>query len=314
MKSAPGTLTIATRRLIRVLVGAGKARSAQANAAILADIDVDAALISAAKNGLDDLVKLALCCGANQEARDRDENKTTALMRAAGKGCGGPALMALITRGVDLDARDQFGRTALMWAAYEGRPEAVRVLLSAGANSHLKDNREQTALMLAMVGFAPRVIKTFIAEILATGSALHERDEAGQTALMQAIASSNVAAARLLIDRGADVNAQDVIGMTALALLAFKIPSEATTECLVLLIDCGADPTIVDEEGRTVLDVLDDCHATELVAALDSALVNHGPQRTKLLATLSPSRRLTLLPKSCTAEAATTLSSWRRPP
>ena len=43
---------------------------------------------------------------------------------------------ALIAAGAEVDARDQSsGRTALMWACYEGRLEPVNALIEAGADA-----------------------------------------------------------------------------------------------------------------------------------------------------------------------------------
>ncbi len=45
----------------------------------------------------------------------------------------------LIAGGAQLDAKDEFGRTALHWATIKGHTEVVRVLLQAGAQPNAKD-------------------------------------------------------------------------------------------------------------------------------------------------------------------------------
>lgn len=46
---------------------------------------------------------------------------------------------ALIQAGVDLDARDHYDRTALMWAAQYGEQAIMDLLMEAGANPYLTD-------------------------------------------------------------------------------------------------------------------------------------------------------------------------------
>lgn len=59
------------------------------------------------------------------------------------------AIQNLLAGGVDVNARDEHGRTPLMRAASLGRVEVVRVLLDAGADINSMDNEGWTALMYA---------------------------------------------------------------------------------------------------------------------------------------------------------------------
>jgi ankyrin repeat protein len=55
--------------------------------------------------------------------------------------------LALLSRpDLDLDARDEHGRTALMWAAWRGLHDVVRDLLARGADFELRDCWDRTAL------------------------------------------------------------------------------------------------------------------------------------------------------------------------
>lgn len=51
-----------------------------------------------------------------------------------------------------IDARDDYGRTALMHAAYVGHTDAVRFLINAGADVNATDNRGVSALRMAFYG------------------------------------------------------------------------------------------------------------------------------------------------------------------
>jgi hypothetical protein len=59
------------------------------------------------------------------------------------------ALPALLSRGVDVDARNEHGMTALMRAAHNGHEEMVRALLEHGADPNITRNDRFTALALA---------------------------------------------------------------------------------------------------------------------------------------------------------------------
>ena len=86
-----------------------------------------------------------------------------------------------------------------------------------------------------------------IAELKGTESG--NNSEAGLTALMDAVSQGNVEATKLLLDRGADVNAMDSYGNTALILAARSLRSDLVR----MLIDSGADVNQKDNVGNTPL-------------------------------------------------------------
>ena len=58
-------------------------------------------------------------------------------------------LKVLLDAGADVNARYADGRTALMRAADEGTPEDLKVLLDAGADASMEDSDGKTAWDLA---------------------------------------------------------------------------------------------------------------------------------------------------------------------
>ncbi len=82
--------------------------------------------------------------------------------------------------------------------------------------------------------------------LLDRGAAVDAKDREGATALARAAQAGKIAVAALLIDRGADVNARAINGSTPL-FYAAEADRAAITR---LLIDRGADPNI---PGRTGL-------------------------------------------------------------
>jgi ankyrin repeat protein len=51
-----------------------------------------------------------------------------------------------LEKGADINAQDERGMTALMWAAHMGDPEMTRLLISKGAKLNIRNNDGFTAL------------------------------------------------------------------------------------------------------------------------------------------------------------------------
>lgn len=83
-----------------------------------------------------------------KEVVNRPEDYVPPLIHAAYRG-EIPWLEELIGWGVDLEARDQFGQTALMMAAHSGQHHAITLLLKAGADVNASDPDGSTPLMFA---------------------------------------------------------------------------------------------------------------------------------------------------------------------
>ncbi len=59
-------------------------------------------------------------------------------------------IQTLLKAGADIEARDNSGRTPLMWmVSLNCTPKVIEVLLKAGADIEVKDNDGQNALMWA---------------------------------------------------------------------------------------------------------------------------------------------------------------------
>lgn len=88
-----------------------------------------------------------------------------------------------------------------------------------------------------------------LTKLLDAGADVNAENPIGETALMIAVQCGNTEAVKLLLDAGADPNIQDELGLTAL----IKAAQGRTTEAVKLLLDRGADPNIKNIENDTAL-------------------------------------------------------------
>jgi hypothetical protein len=103
-------------------------------------------LINAAAAG--DLVRVKSLIAARADVNAKNNNGETALMWASDKGHA-EVVNALLTARADVNAKANNGETALMWASYKGHAEVVNALLAARADLNAKNDDGKTALMLA---------------------------------------------------------------------------------------------------------------------------------------------------------------------
>jgi len=89
-----------------------------------------------------------------------------------------------------------------------------------------------------------------VRELLDRGANVNARDMIGDTPLHDAAYHGFLNVAKLLLDRGADVNAKDMIGYTPLHWAA----REGHLDVARLLLERGADAGVRDNEGKTPLD------------------------------------------------------------
>jgi ankyrin repeat protein len=89
----------------------------------------------------------------------------------------------LLNRGADINAQDEWGRTALMIAADGGYLETVKLLLDWEANVHLRDSNGNKALMRAAWKGHLEIVRS----LLERGADVNTVDEKhGYTALLLA--------------------------------------------------------------------------------------------------------------------------------
>lgn len=144
------------------------------------------------------------------------------------------SVRALIAKGVDVNAPQGDGATALHWAAHRNDLALADLLIRAGANPNAANELGATPLWLACVNGSA----TMIERLLGAGAKTNVRIASGETPLMTAARTGDVTAVRLLLASGADVNAKEgVRGQTALMWAVDQKQAEVARA----LIENGAD-------------------------------------------------------------------------
>mgnify|MGYP003627944809 CR=1 FL=1 len=126
-------------------------------------------------------------------------------------------LIAEIESSGDIDQPDENGRTLLMWAALEGDEKAVALLVQCGASVNIRDRKSgYSALDFAAQEQVPEIVKI----LLSAGADLEARDKFGNTALYRATYYSNGRGETIkeLLAQGADPTSENEYGVSPLSL------------------------------------------------------------------------------------------------
>jgi ankyrin repeat protein len=165
-------------------------------------------------------------------AKCKDKHATTPLHYAAAYGSV-EALRVILSAGADVNAANDFGATPLMWAIAE--PEKVHLLVAAGADVNAKSRMGRTPLYLAAANDGSAATVRFL---LDHGAKLEPQ------ALVAAAAANDLASIRILIEKGAAVNVNDEAGRTPLMFAA----GNDNLKAVELLLAKGADVNAVSAE------------------------------------------------------------------
>ena len=148
-------------------------------------------------------------------------------------------------------------------AAFTKHFEIMKLLIASGAKVDAPDHRGAT--LLTSTGFFDPTVTTIL---LDAGADPNAADREGQTALMKASDRGFKQTVKILIDHHADINRKDVTGRTALMHAAAGHVSDA----IPLLLENGADPNARDNEGKSALDLADKSDNLGAIAMLSLAV------------------------------------------
>jgi ankyrin repeat protein len=143
------------------------------------------------------------------------------------------AIRAELTRGVDVNAAQVDGTTALHWAAHYDDVEAAAMLVKAGANVNAVNRYGVPPLALASTNGNAAVVRL----LLEAGADPNAATKGGETPLMWAARSGSVEAVKALLVRGAKHDLRESHGQTALMWAA----AEGHVPVMQALVEAGAD-------------------------------------------------------------------------
>ena len=166
----------------------------------------------------------------------------TALMTCVRTGSAG-AVKLLLAHGADVNAKEsQKGQTALMWAAAEKRPEVVRTLIEYGADIRARSKAIPTP--------EPFNSMSSNGEGLSYSPDVHfPKAKGGFTPLLFAAQQGDLDSTRILLEAGADVNEATPEDGSALVVAS----ASGHEELALFLLEQGADPNAADVYGITAL-------------------------------------------------------------
>lgn len=167
-----------------------------------------APLALASENGALEAATLLIAAGADVNARDNLQGSP--LLWAAGLGT--PATVRLLLdKGAEINIRDTNGMTPLLWSAGIGNPETVAVLLERKPDLTVADLvTGDTALMRAVRSGKPESLKLLIA----AGADVNVHNQRGETPILIAAATGGPQKIQMLLAAKADTSAKNLQGMS----------------------------------------------------------------------------------------------------
>jgi ankyrin repeat protein len=201
----------------------------------------------------------------------KDKRGTTPLMMAAAYGSI-DAMNILVAAGADVNAKNDFGATALHWCT--GDLAKVRLLVDKGADVNARSKMGRTPLLIAAShsGGAP-----VVELLLAKGAKVSVVDNIFSSPLSVAALANDAATVRLLLDKGATVGPKDMLSSVAL----MNAAGEGNAEIVKLLLDRGANVNAASPPSFG--DVKNGPIALGNLTPLLFAAAFAGPQTIKLL-------------------------------
>ena len=169
-------------------------------------------------------------------------------------------VLTLISRGADIDARNELGKTALILAALWGNTSVAKELIARAADVHLVDIYGLSALTWAAQNDHLEIVKMLMAQGV-------DVNVGREVAHMPLLGTSDPRILRALLDHGADPDAKDRNNHTAL----MSAVMNRNAEKVRLLLQRGADYTVWDGASNTALSLAKEVGHPKIIRMLEAA-------------------------------------------
>jgi ankyrin repeat protein len=221
-------------------------------------------LCMAAVKKREDMVECLLARGANVQATDNAGRSI--LYHLVELKAPISLIHRFVNSGIQLDAKDEEGYSALHCAVILRQKEVVTLLLENGADFQVTTNNGTTPLHCAVDQF--NVSESIVTLLLDSGADPNATTKDGTTTLHSASSRGNGNMVRLLLDHGANVKAKTANGITALHLATM----ESRPNVVGMLLKRGADP-----RARTTANYNGTCKGTTPLhcAARNPSIAEH---------------------------------------
>ncbi len=163
------------------------------------------------------MTKVLLDAGANLNVQDNYGE--TALERAANNGQT-ETVRLLLERGAQIDIKNKWGGTALTRAIGAGHVDVVRLLIANGASVNARYSNKATPLIVAAYALSSTIKPSVPYSASEKATPRHKAN-------LQAAKRRYLDIIKMLLDNGANVNAKDADGRTALRIVQEQQIDEA---------------------------------------------------------------------------------------
>jgi ankyrin repeat protein len=188
----------------------------------------------------------------------------------------------------------------LLQAIHRDDLEAVRGLLDQGVNANVKNEQNSSVLLLALKNskksrFARGASAEHVAImrlLINRGADVNAVNNRGQTPLHWAATYGYTDTVRLLLEKDADINAIDSDGETPL----IKATYTRNAETAALLLENGARRDIVDQTGKTAEDWAASAHNAPLTDVFNRFVRDVVAEKQDLLRSQAPRLRIKRTP------------------
>lgn len=198
-------------------------------------------LINASRNNNKDIAQLLINKGADINAKN-EIGETAFFIALVYNNID--LVQLLIKKGIDVNEIDKYGYTPLMRVAKYGNSNITKALLKKTTSKDIVN------LLLIRKNKIPLTNKEITDLRNSIMIDINATNKYGNTALMTALDKRNIKVAKLLIQKGANINIKNAQGYAAIDFAAHK---RFLPDMLQLLIDKGADVNKKCNDGQSLL-------------------------------------------------------------